>query len=171
MTKKPKSITLKSSIKNDQLFVKKIKELILSARSAVVRGVDLIQVRTNFEIGRLIFLQEQSGKNRADYGVRILQNLAEKLSIEFGSGFSLTNLKLMRQFYLQYRSRISQTQIDLLMKGQSVTDQLGNKATFSLSWTHYVFLLSIKNSSERNFSEIEATEQNWTVREVRRQLV
>lgn len=84
-----------------ELFTR-IRALIESARSTIARGVDLVQVHTNFEIGRHIVEFEQQGEERAAYGKAVLQQLAERLSSEFGSGFSVTNLKLMRQFYVQY---------------------------------------------------------------------
>ncbi len=91
-----------------------IRELILSARKAVVHSVDLIQVLTNFEIGRRIVEYEQQGEKRAAYGVAILADLAMALTSEFGKGFSLTNLKLMRKFYQTYREQIGQTVSDQL---------------------------------------------------------
>lgn len=160
-----------------------IRKLVAAARQTVARGVDLVQVHTNFEIGRHIVEHEQAGESRADYGKAVLKNLATRLTGEFGQGFSLSNLKLMRQFYIQFQDRlpqISQTtsgQIETA-KSQTVSDQLLQFAAlalppegrpFSLSWSHYVFLLGLKNPGERNFYEIEATGQNWTLRELKRQ--
>ena len=140
----------------------------------MARGIDLVQVHTNVEIGRRIFEQEQKGQDRATYGKAILNALSERLTAEFGKGFSLSNLKSMRQFYLQNQLRIGQS-----LTGQFTDDQKGRSLTgqfapdrprpFTLSWTHYVFLLGIKNPDERKFYEIEATVQDWTVRELRRQ--
>jgi hypothetical protein len=64
---------------------------------------------TNFEIGRRIVEHEQKGAKRAAYGTELLKELSARLTGEFGSGFSLTNLKLMRQFFVEYRLRIGQT--------------------------------------------------------------
>jgi predicted nuclease of restriction endonuclease-like (RecB) superfamily len=127
----------------------------------VARGVDLVQVHTNFEIGRRIVQEELRGKDRAAYGEEVIRALADWLTGEFGRGFSHTNLKLMRLFYLQNQNRI----------GQSLTGILGPPPVrpFTLSWSHYVFLLRIENPNERSFYEIEATEQNWTVRQLKRQ--
>ena len=77
-----------------------IRSLVLSARNTVARGVDLVQVLTNFEIGRHVVAHEQQGERRAEYGKEVLKRLAERLTAEFCSGFSVTNLKLMRQFYV-----------------------------------------------------------------------
>src|SRR5207248_11182899 len=82
-------------------FFDDIRELIAGARTNVARGVDLVQVHTNFEIGRRIVEEEQRGKDRAAYGEEVVRALADRLTGEFGRGFSDTNLKLMRLFYLQ----------------------------------------------------------------------
>jgi predicted nuclease of restriction endonuclease-like (RecB) superfamily len=181
-------------MKLTKAFVEEIRELIVSARATVKKGVDLVQVHTNFEIGRRIVEQEQKGKDRAEYGKEVVKALAERLTAEFGRGFSQTNLKLMRQFYVQNEHRIGRSptgQLPIFQslsgkagrgeKGQSLTDQStiaqsltaelapSSPRPFSLSWTHYVFLLSVKNLDERSFYEIEAADQDWTVRELKRQ--
>ena len=157
-------------------FLQGIRDLIAGAHGALARGVDLVQVHTNFEIGRRIIQEEQRGKDRAAYGKQVIAALAARLTGEFGKGFSDTNLKLMRLFYLQYQNRIRQSPADqfkALAKSQSLTDQLNPAPAihpFTLSWTHYVVLLGIKNPNERSFYEIESAKQNWTVRELKRQL-
>ena len=179
-------------MKLTKTFFNDIRSLILSARVTVARGVDLVQVHTNFEIGRRIVEQDQKGKHRAAYGKEVLKALSEKLISEFGNGFSRSNLEYMRRFYLLYQERnsISQPLTGKLAtskksqsltgksnhppKGQSLTDLLATThksqaRPFSLSWTHYVFLLGIDNPDERSFYELEASDQNWTVRELRRQ--
>jgi predicted nuclease of restriction endonuclease-like (RecB) superfamily len=157
-------------------FLEGVRDLIVGAHSTVARGVDLVQVHTNFEIGRRIIQEEQRGKDRAAYGKQVVGALAGRLTSEFGRGFSDTNLKLMRLFYLQNQNqnRIRQSPTDeskALAKSQPLTDQLEPPALnpFTLSWTHYVVLLGVKNPNERSFYEIEACKQNWTVRELKRQ--
>jgi hypothetical protein len=154
-----------------------IRNLIHSARQAVVHSMDMIQVLTNFEIGRRIVEHEQQGAERAEYGEATLKELAEALTHEFGKGFSLTNLKMMRKFYLTYRAKIGQTgsgffpQLQkgltasgLLQKTETLSGKSGSikntqaaSVQFTLSWSHYVFLMGIKDDSERSFYEIEAT--------------
>jgi predicted nuclease of restriction endonuclease-like (RecB) superfamily len=151
-------------------FIDAIRHLISGARTTITRGIDLAQVHTNFEIGRRIVEEEQRGEDRAAYGDEILRTLASRLTGEFGRGFSMSNLNSMRQFYLQNQTRIPQTvsgEFTALPIGQSMSGQLTR--LFTLSWSHYVFLLRIKNPGERSFYEIEAAAQNWTVRELRRQ--
>jgi predicted nuclease of restriction endonuclease-like (RecB) superfamily len=154
-------------------FLKSVRDLIAGAHGAVARGVDLVQVHTNFETGRRIVQEEQRGKDRAAYGKQVIEALADRLTVEFGKGFSGTNLKLMRLFYLQNQKRIRQSptdQFNALAKSQSLTDQLRPApGPFTLSWTHYVVLLGIRNPDERSFYEIESARQNWTVRELKRQ--
>ena len=131
-------------------FISGIRELLIEARKSVVRQVNTTMLTTYYEIGRRIVEQEQQGKEDANYGEYILVRLSESLSGSFGKGFSKRNLELMRQFYLTYRiakSPISQ----------------------SLSWTHYIRLMRISDPDERSFYEIEAAENNWSVRELNRQ--
>ena len=195
-------------MKLSKSFIEDIRELIRSARATVARGVDLVQVHTNFEIGRRIVEQEQLGKGRAVYGEEIIKALASRLAGEFGRGFSASNLAYMRSFYLFYQDRASifqsvtgklgspkklqsatgksaipqtataaeksQSLIGQFPIPQPLTGQLTSSAQtqprpFTLSWTHYVFLLGIKNTDERSFYEIESTQQNWTIRELKRQ--
>ena len=158
-----------------------IRSLVLSARNTVARGVDLVQVRTNFEIGRHIVEYEQQGQARAAYGKELLALLAERLTAEFGKGFGRSNIAYARSFYLAYQERrpIIQTASGQSKSAthQAETAQLQifqtpsgkSERPFSLSWSHYVFLLGIKKADERDFYEIEATSQNWTVRELKRQ--
>ena len=172
-----KTPNLPDTDKMESALLANIRALIESARSTVARGVDLVQVHTNFEIGRHIVEFEQQGEGRAEYGTQMLKRLAERLTAEFGSGFSATNLKLMRQFYALHAQRIGQTASGLFETqtrqpiGQTLSDQLATTENrpFSLSWSHYVFLLGIKKADERSFYEIESTHQNWTLRELRRQ--
>jgi predicted nuclease of restriction endonuclease-like (RecB) superfamily len=144
--------------------------------------VDTFQVMTNFEIGRRIVEHEQKGAKRAVYGAEVIKELSARLTEEFGRGFSVTNLKLMRQFFIENRHRIGQSVTDQLKlpgaKGQSPCDQLTIPQTlsgksegtpFTLSWTHYVELLGIKDPEERRFYEIEAANSGWNVRELKRQ--
>jgi len=156
-----------------------IRELVIAARQTVARGIDLVQVRTNFEIGRHIVEHEQQGEQRAAYGKEVIKQLAEQLAREFGDGFSARNLASMRTFFLCYRERspilqtLSANSIESPGLGEMPnilqTSSAKSSRPFSLSWSHYVFLLGIKNPDERSFYEIEAAGQNWTLRELKRQ--
>ncbi len=170
--------------KEDTGLYESIRELIIVARTTVARGIDLVQVHTSFEIGRHIIEHEQQGNGRAAYGKEIVKALAKRLAAEFGSGFSERNLAYMRTFFLTYREKSSilqsataksctvkklQSATAKLLDSQKVQTQSDKSRPFTLSWTHYVFLLGIKNPDERSFYEIEASNQNWTVRELKRQ--
>lgn len=135
----------------NEAFYTRISELLWIARKTAVQLVNKTIVNTYFEIGRLIVEEEQNGKLKAEYGQNLILKLSQQLTTEFGRGFSTTNLKQMRTFYLTYS--ISQT----------VSDE------FRLSWSHYLFLMRIDQMEERNFYEIEATENNWSLRELQRQ--
>ncbi|MDP2864909.1 MAG: PDDEXK nuclease domain-containing protein [Elusimicrobiota bacterium] len=161
----------------------RIRELVFTARRSISRGVDLVQVWTNFEIGRHIVEYEQAGAVKAAYGQGILNVLSEKLATEFGRGFSRSNLEYMRKFFLLYRERIVisqsetgksklasrvKTAISQFRTGKFTTSA-SNPSPFYLSWTHYVFLTAIRNAAERSFYEIEAAEQGWNLDELKRQ--
>lgn len=135
---------------NDKLY-SQISAILSESRKFVVNTVNTAMVKTYFEIGRLIVENEQNGKNRAEYGKETLKNLSERLTKDFGKGFSVTNLKQMRDFYQTYQI------------GQTVSDE------FNLSWSHYLFLMRIDNPEERKFYEIESKKSNWSLRELRRQ--
>lgn len=132
-------------------FYSQIVDLLQSARNKVVRSINQTMVTTYFEIGRMIVEEEQGGKERADYGEKIIQELSKILTKEFGKGFSTTNLKQMRQFYLVYSI------------GQTPSDD------FNLSWSHYLKLMRIDDENERKFYEIESHKNSWSVRELQRQ--
>jgi predicted nuclease of restriction endonuclease-like (RecB) superfamily len=163
----------------DSLF-KNIKALLHNARSQVIKTINSAMVNTYFELGCLIVENEQKGNVKAEYGEAILDQLSSQLTIEFGKGFSTTNLKQMRTFYLVYGK--GQTLSDELEKQQTLSvksqktqtpsTQLAKSETvsrkFTLSWSHYVFLMRL-DTSERNFYEIEATQNNWSLRELKRQ--
>ena len=91
---------------------KNIKEIIETARIHTYRFVNFTMVKAYWEIGRAIVEDEQKGEKRAEYGDAILKSLSTKLTAEYGAGFTLTNLKYMRQFYLTFQ------------KGHTLCDQL-----------------------------------------------
>ena len=173
-------------------LVTEVRKLIATARSAAATTVNTLQVLTNFEIGRRIVEHEQKGEKRAEYGAELLKELSARLTEEFGKGFSVTNLKLMRQFFLDFGPRIGQQATDQFLIQQQAAARLAlprnspqasdkscpvpisqqpiRKSPFTLSWTHYVLLLTIKDPDERSFYEIEATNQGWSVPELKRQI-
>ena len=81
---------------------RKISKLLNESRQGVIQAVNHTMIITYFEIGRMIVEEEQNGKEMADHGSQLLSELSRNLTTEFGKGFSVTNLKQMRQFYLVY---------------------------------------------------------------------
>ena len=148
-------------------FFEEIRSILQQARQNAYTAVNSAMVEAYWQIGRRIVEEEQKGQERADYGKRLLQELARQLTGEFGKGFSVTNLKLMRQFYLGQKGLIGQTLSDQFSPNSPTKKQLAR--TFPLSWSHYVLLLGIQNETERSFYELEAAQQNWSVRELKRQ--
>ncbi|MEM8528458.1 MAG: DUF1016 N-terminal domain-containing protein [Bacteroidota bacterium] len=135
-------------------LLQKIRSLIQEARQRVVQQINYTMVYTYYEIGRQIVEEEQGGKERAAYAKEVLKQLSEQLSKEFGRGFSKSNLEQMRQLYLVYS------------KSQTVSGELPD---FKLSWSHYIYLMRLKKEEERQFYEIEAVQNQWSLRELKRQ--
>ena len=155
-------------------LIERVRTLIHSARRAAASSVNALQVRTNFEIGRLIVEHEQQGRYRAVYGKETFVHLSASLTAEFGRGFSRANLEYMRKFYLVWRHRsapISQKPSGKLPSTVNPqTPSRNSRAVFTLSWSHYVLLLTIKNPEERSFYEIESAQVGWSVPELKRQV-
>lgn len=153
-------------------FYSQIVDLLQSARNQVVRSVNQTMVRTYFEIGKMLIEEEQGGKERAEYGAELLKELSKVLTKEFGKGFSVTNLKQMRQFYIAYSisqtpSDESKNQIGQTSSSKSISETAFRN--FNLSWSHYLKLMRIDDTNERKFYEIESQKNNWSVRELQRQ--
>ncbi len=151
---------------DENRFYGQISELLENARKQAKTAVNLSMVYAYFETGRLIVEAEQNGEERAAYGKKLLANLSEHLTERLGKGYSVTNLKQMRQFYLTYAN----DQI-----GQNVSDQFENLPAvstgrkFFLSWSHYLVLMRMKNVDERHFYEIEAAKNDWSLAAMKRQ--
>lgn len=147
-------------------FLKNVSEILLQARKNAKTAVNLSMVYAYYEIGRMIVEEEQHGANRAAYGKQLLKELSAYLTDIFGKGFSTTNLKQMRQFYLTYvNDQISQTLSDQFET--LPTASTGRK--FFLSWSHYLKLMRIDNIDERHFYEIECVKNDWSLSELKRQ--
>jgi predicted nuclease of restriction endonuclease-like (RecB) superfamily len=140
-----------SNIDKPNHFYEEIKTLLHQARTHVYSTINTTMTQTYWQIGKRIVEEEQHGESRATYGKAILKNLSDELVREFGKGFSEDNLKNMRRFYLAFQ------------KSETVSHK------FKLSWSHYIFLTRIDNTDERDFYEIEAIANSWTLREVKRQ--
>lgn len=131
-------------------FTSDIRALILQSRTEAIRAVDHTRVKMYWHIGRRIFEEEQSGKDRADYGSYLIRHLAEALQPEFGRGFSVRQLERCRQFYRTF--------------------PIASAVRTQFSWTHYKQFLSMENNSKREFYMLEAAKNNWTARQLERQI-
>lgn len=128
----------------------RITTIIETARKRVQSVVDHEMVRAYWEIGREIVEDEQQGEKRAEYGKAVIEGLAIELSARHGKGFDRSNLWNMRSFYQAF----------------PILDALRRE----LSWTHYRQLLKVEEPQKRSFYEIEATANNWSTRELERQM-
>lgn len=151
------TLVQKSDIAYSKL-AERIEKLIHEARQRTIAVVNTTMVYTYYEVGRMIVEDEQQGEQRAEYGTELLKHLSEQLSNKFGKGFSAQNLANMRQFYLTYSK-------DNIFQTVSRESENG----FTLSWSHYLKLMRISNPEERRFYEIEAKDNNWSLRELQRQ--
>lgn len=126
----------------------RIHAILQQARSQALAAVNAAMVRAYWDVGREIVEEEQRGKERAGYGQRLLEELAARLTGEFGKGFTPTNLKYMRQFYTAFPIR------------HTLRDEL--------SWSHYRLLSRIEKTEIRAFYEVEAIKSRWSTREMER---
>ena len=158
-----------------------IRKILDSARSHVARSVNTTQVAANWMIGREIVEEEQNGKWRAEYGKAILKELSGRLAEEYGSGYSVDNLEMFRRFYREYPRLISDAvrrksdatgKSDALRRISSGKESLWNPGHLNpnLSWTHYRALLRVDNKGALSFYEIESVKNNWSARELERQI-
>jgi len=155
------------------------------------RSVDTALVVRNWLFGWFIVEYQQSGSDRAEYGTKLLKKLSRVLKNKLGRGFSVDSLELMRKFYAAYQqpgfdsqksetvSRISgsiseRVSRNLVKQPEFVTHmtEIWHKLSvkFTLSWSHYVVLLTIKSMEARKFYEIEAQDNSWGIRELKRQI-
>lgn len=174
----------------DALY-RRIRGILESARSSVARSVNTTQVVANWLIGQAIVKEEQKGKARAEYGEQLIRDLARRLTADFGSGYSKDNLFWFRRFFLGYPLLVPAAAIvdapRQLSSGrhQEPNEQAARSATpdtvsrkswqtgqlhSNLSWTHYRTLLRVDDKDARAFYEIEAAGNNWSARELERQI-
>lgn len=130
------------------------------------QSINLALVVRNWLFGYYIVEFEQQGEDRADYGSRLIENLAQRLKAVGIPSCSISNLRNFRQFYQTY-PQIHQTLSGELLSDTSLM-QLGEQ--FYLSWSHYQTLMSIQRLEERAFYEIESASNQWSVRELKRQI-
>ena len=177
----------KHDSKNASLF-SRVVSILEEARSNVVRAVNNNMVIAYWLIGREIVREIQGGEERAKYGEKLIEQLSSRLKEKYGRGFSISNLRYFRIFYTVYFSRepeirqIGSGELAKSLKRQTSSSVLndislsvntaGNIRGFSpnLGWSHYQFLMNVKNPNERLFYEIEAEKENWDVDHLKHQI-
>lgn len=142
------SISVNGSTDSEQMY-KVIRNSVISAQGKIYTAVNSAMVQAYWEIGEQIYLA--CGENdRAEYGQGLLKYLSEKLTAEFGKGFTVANLRNMRQFYLTYPKRYT--------------------LCSELSWSHYRILMRIDDEKRRNWYTEECAKSGWSVRQLERQI-
>jgi predicted nuclease of restriction endonuclease-like (RecB) superfamily len=131
-------------------FVFDIRNIITTSRTAAIRSVDFERVLMYWKLGERIFVEEQQGEERAEYGSYLIRNLAAAIEPEFGSGFSYRQLAFCRQFYRTY--------------------PIVNAVRSQFNWMQYRLLIQINDSDKREYYECEALHNGWTGRELERQI-
>lgn len=170
-----KSVLKKSDNINadDAQFISDIKAIVHTAKQKVYQAADLFQVAANWLVGRRIVEQEQHGRERAEYGKRIIELASEALTAEYGKGYSLTQIKNFKKFYLLFRGLdIQQAVLTESMRiSQTLSDQFDIRYNIpNLSWSHYERLLRVKDDDERDWYMREAAGENWSVRTLDRNI-
>jgi predicted nuclease of restriction endonuclease-like (RecB) superfamily len=134
----------------DNKFVFDIRNIITTSRTAAIRSVDFERVLMYWKLGERIFVEEQQGEERAEYGSYLIRNLADTIEPEFGSGFSYRQLARARQFYRTY--------------------PIVSALRTQFNWMQYRLLIQINDSDKREYYECEALNNGWTGRELERQI-
>lgn len=133
-----------------QELIQQIHSIIATSKERAIRSVDTERVLMYWQIGKVIFEEEQEGKDRADYGKYLIKSISETFQPEFGTGFSIRQLEMNRQFYKTF----------------PITNALRSQ----FSWTHYRTLIRIENQDKREFYIAETTKNNWSARQLERQV-
>lgn len=166
-------------------LVTSISETYSFGKSKSFRAVNAVLVETYWKIGQHIVEFEQGGNAKAEYGSQLLERLSKDLSLQFGKGFSLSNIKRFRQFYITYPIQVTiaqelpiaenhETPISAkashqLQMNENQQSPIGATLSHQLSWSHYVELLKIESSVERSFYEKQTIIENWSIPELIRQ--
>ncbi len=138
-----------TALNNDGLY-EGIRTILQNARQNIARTVNSTLVQAYWQVGRHIVEYEQEGRHKSQYGDAVIKNLSVRLMAEFGNGFTATNLKLMRQFYMAFPN------------GHALRDEL--------SWTHYRSILKVRDEHARLWYVEECIHENWSTRQLDRQI-
>lgn len=153
---------------NEEELFNQVAELIGQSRQHVTKAINTAMVYTYYHIGQYVVEFEQDGHQRADYGRSVLKRLSERLTQRYGSGWSVETLTKCRNFYTVY-SKSSTLQTKSTDEANSATPSRISPQ-FRLPWSHYIILMREKNPEARSFYEIEAFKQQWSTRQLQRQV-
>ena len=145
-----------------------IRTILENARQSAYRSVNFAMVIAYWKIGKRIVEEEQKGKAKAAYGAALLKELSAQLTIDFGKGYSETNLKYFRQFYLTFSSY--ENGHPLSDQSNLPVNQKSHALRGELTWTHYRLLMKVENENARDYYMEEAITQNWSTRALERQI-
>ena len=173
------NVTLHNQEGKETIFVNDLRTIVSAARDASYRMANLMQVAQNWLIGRRIVEQEQQGKIRAEYGKHVVELASQVLTKEFGQGFSETQIRNFRKFYLTFSGlRIQQTvpaefrsrlaSIQQTMPAESSDN--GIAMPVQLSWSHYERLIRVADPDARFWYMHEAATQQWDYRTLKRNI-
>lgn len=132
--------------RNESAFYAQVREVIVEARRYVHKTANAAMVKAYWLVGKMI-VEQQGGSAKATYGDGLIDALAEKLTVEFGAGFTRSNLRNMRQFYLCFENC--------------------HTLCGELSWSHYRLLITVENEEARRYYAEECRKSLWSVRELR----
>jgi predicted nuclease of restriction endonuclease-like (RecB) superfamily len=163
---------------NEDKLYQRVAAILDAARNQVARTVNTAMVRAYWLIGREIVQVEQGGAARADYGQRLIEQLARRLTAQFGKGFSVSTILRIRAFFLTFPNGSAIPEIPSAVLTESAPDIPSAPLTESdgprfppvLGWTHYLILLRVQREDARRFYEIEAAREAWSTRELERQV-
>jgi hypothetical protein len=150
MAKKVSTAQKKSKDDPSQNFYDDIKQIIADAQHNAVRSVEFHRVVMYWKLGERVFIEEQRGQDRAEYGQYLLKNLASVIEPKYGSGFGLRQLERARRFYRTY--------------------PIATALRTQLNWFQYRLLISINDDRKREYYELEASNHAWTGCELERQI-
>lgn len=155
--------------KEEFAFLESLKRIVRSARGMAYVSINYAQVQANWLLGQRIVEQMQKGKERAEYGAYIVKLASEALTEEFGKGYSETNIRSFRLFYLTFNNLHIQQTVSaesLLTIQQAVSAELA----YRLSWSHFERLMRVEDVKARDWYMKEASEQMWSVRTLDRNI-
>ena len=183
ITKTDKNRTVSQDVSQYSGLVEQIGDLLQQGRRKAAYAVNNVLVQTYWQIGKYIVEFEQGGSERSEYGSKLLDRLSKDLTLLYGKGFSRFNLVYIRKLYLVYQIgqtlsdqfeneplQIGRTVSYQFKKVQTLFGQFRTVLSYKLTWSHYVQILTADNPLEISFYTKQCEKENWSVRELKRQM-